>query len=32
MSKDDYNVYQGQDGKWRGERVEVKKQAFTLLP
>ena len=23
MSKDDYNVYQGKDGKWRGERQDA---------
>ena len=22
MAKDDYNVYQGKDGKWRGERQD----------
>lgn len=23
MAKDDYNVYQGKDGKWRGERQDA---------
>jgi hypothetical protein len=23
MSKDDYNVYQGKDGQWRGERQDA---------
>lgn len=23
MSKDDYNVYQGEDGKWRGKRQDA---------
>ena len=23
MSKDDYNVYQGSDGQWRGERQDA---------
>lgn len=29
MSKDDYNVYQGKDGKWRGERQDASRASIT---
>lgn len=28
MSKDHYNVYQGKDGKWRGERQDVSRASI----
>lgn len=28
MSKDDYNVYQGEDGKWRGERQDASRASI----
>jgi len=29
MSDDDYNVYKGKDGKWRGERQDADRASVT---
>ena len=29
MSKDDYNVYKGKDGKWKGERQDASRPSVS---